>query len=432
LGGSGDPPNVLANRSLWSQTSRATFDPTDTDLPASPDVAIIGAGYTGLAAARALARRGASVLVVDRGALGAGASGLNAGFVLPGYKADLLVLHHRLGAERSRALFRASLEAIEFVEDLIREEAIDCHWHRPGSLVLAAQPRHMAALAQEQRLLAKEYGHPTTLLSREELSAELGSGAYHGALFDPAAGALHPMEYLVGLGRAAQRAGARIRTGVEVRRIRQAGSRFALDTSRGVVEVRQVVVATNGYTGALVPWLARRIVPVGSYLLATAPLDPALLDRLLPHRRVMSDTRNLLYYFRVSPDGRLLFGGRAAFRAESLGRSTGMLREGMTKLFPELGSVAIDYAWGGTLGFTRDHLPHVGLHEGIAYAVGYGGHGVALASALGDQLGRAMVGQAEWPLLAQLGFPAIPLYRGRPWFLPLAGAYYGLRDRIGL
>lgn len=429
LGGPEGPPSA----SFWSATSRSTLDLVSAEnLPASPDFAIIGAGYTGLTAARALARSGASVLVIDKGELGAGASGRNGGFVLPGYKADLLTLHRRLGAERSRALFRATLDAIDFVEQLIRDEAIDCHWHRPGSLVLAAQPTHLAGLAQEQRLLATAYGHPTTLLSREQLTEELGSRAYHGALLDPVAGALHPMEYLVGLGRAAVRAGARIQTGVEVRRIRKTGTRFSLETSGGVVDARQVVVATNGYTGPLVPWLARRIVPVGSYILATAPLDPALLDRLLPRRRVMSDTRNLLYYFRVSPDGRLLFGGRAAFRAESLERSAGLLREGMTKLFPELASVQIDYAWGGTLGFTRDHLPHVGLHEGIAYAMGYGGHGVALASALGDQLGRALMGQGAWPLLAAQGFPLIPLYQGRPWFLPLAGAYYGLRDRLGL
>jgi glycine/D-amino acid oxidase-like deaminating enzyme len=298
--------------------------------------------------------------------------------------------------------------------------------------VLAAHPRHLKRLAAERHLLAREYGHPTSLLSRAELRAELGSDAYHGALLDPVAGALHPMEYLLGLGRAARDAGAVIGTGIEVRRIRQAGNRFVIDTSGGTIEAGTVVVATNGYTGQLVPWLARRIVPVGSYILATVPLDRTILDRLLPQRRIASDTRNLLYYFRVSPDHRLVFGGRAAFRAEHLEQSVAMLRKGMAAVFPELADVPVAYQWGGTLGVTRDHLPHVGMRDGIAYAVGCGGHGVAMLSWLGDRLGQVLTGKAAWPALAEVGFPAVPLYRGRPWFLPLAGTYYGLRDRIGL
>ncbi|HWA15277.1 MAG TPA: FAD-binding oxidoreductase, partial [Gemmatimonadales bacterium] len=264
-----------------------------------------------------------------------------------------------------------------------------------------------------------------------DLRDEIGSDVYHGGLVDPVAGALHPMEYLVGLASAAQRAGATIRTGVTATRITRGQGRFVVETSAGAVTARQVLIATNGYTGPLVPWLARRVVPVGSFLLATAPLTPGLLDRLLPRRRVMYDTRNLLHYFRVSPGGRLLFGGRAAFRAESLEQSLAMLRRGLASVFPELAAVPIESGWGGTLGFTRDHLPHVGTHDGIAYVLGCGGHGVAMCSWLGDQVGRALAGKGAWPLLAQLKFPAIPLYAGRPWFLPLAGAYYGWKDRLG-
>jgi glycine/D-amino acid oxidase-like deaminating enzyme len=417
--------------SLWPSTSRASFVAA-TDVPSSPDLLVVGAGYTGLAAGRAAARAGASALILDRGPLGGGASGRNAGFVLPGYKADLLTLHRRLGAETSRQLFRDSLRAIDFVEQLIRDEGIACHWHRPGSLVLAARPAHREDLEAEHRLLAREYGHPTTLLAPAELREEIDSPAYHGGLLDPVAGALHPMEYLVGLAGSAQRAGAAIRTGVVVTRVTRQQGRFLVETSAGTITARQVLIATNGYTTGLVPWLTRRVVPVGSFMLATAPLSSALLDRLMPRRRVINDTRNLLHYFRVSPDGRLLFGGRAAFRAESLETSLGMLRQGMATVFPELASTPIDLGWGGRLGFTRDGLPHVGTHDGMAYILGCGGHGVAICSWLGDQVGTALMGKGPWPVLSHIRFPAVPLYSGRPWFLPLAGAYFGIRDRFGL
>jgi glycine/D-amino acid oxidase-like deaminating enzyme len=169
---------------------------------------------------------------------------------------------------------------------------------------------------------------------------------------------------------------------------------------------------------------------VGSYIIATERLGPADQQRLIPHGRMLSDTKNLLYYFRLSPDGRLVFGGRAAFVPAALERSIALLREGMLEVFPELAPVPIEYAWGGTVGFTLDNLPHAGRHEGVAYALGYGGHGVACASWLGDRVGRAVAGAAPWPELALLPFRAVPLYRGRPWFLPLAGAYYGLKDRL--
>jgi glycine/D-amino acid oxidase-like deaminating enzyme len=191
-----------------------------------------------------------------------------------------------------------------------------------------------------------------------------------------------------------------------------------------------VLVATNGYTGRLEPWLARRVVPVGSYIIATEPLPAHVQRRLIPRGRMLSDTKNLLYYFRLSPDGRLVFGGRAAFVPTAVERSREILRGGMVEVFPELIATPVDYAWGGKLGFTRDLMPHAGQRGCLSYALGYGGHGVAVASWLGDRVGQAMAGKADWPALADLPFPPVPLYRGSPWFLPLAGAYYGLKDRV--
>lgn len=396
--------------------------------PSRADVVVIGGGYTGLTAARALARSGALVAVLEQHRIGGGASGRNGGFVLPGYKADLVAIRQRHGVRLARTLFESSLAAIAFVEQLVAEERIDCDWHRPGSLVVASKPSHFAALRAEQVMLARDFDHPTTLLGPGELAGEIGSSRFHGGLVDPVAGAIQPATYVQGLAQAAVRAGALLCEGVRAVRCWKAGARWMVRIGDRAIEAGEVLVATNGYTGRIDPWLARRIVPVGSYIVATEPLEAALAERLIPHRRVVNDTRNLLHYFRLSRDNRLVFGGRAAFRPEALAQSITVLGRDLGDMFPELRDVPLAYGWGGTLGFTRDQLPHAGRHEGLSYALGYGGHGVAMASWLGDQVGRALAGQGEWPALARLPFPVIPLYRGRPWFLPAAGAYYRLKD----
>lgn len=396
--------------------------------PSRADVVVIGGGYTGLTAARALAGSGALVVVLEQHRIGAGASGRNGGFVLPGYKADLATILKRHGFRLARALFDASLEAIAFVEQLVAEERIDCDWHRPGSLVVASKPSHFAALGAEQEMLARDFDHPTILLGPGELAGEIGSNRFHGGLVDPVAGAIQPAAYVQGLAQAAERAGALLCEGAGAVGCRKAGARWNVRIGAQAIDAGEVVLATNGYTGRIDAWLARRIVPVGSYIVATEPLEPALAERLIPRRRVVNDTRNLLHYFRLSRDNRLVFGGRAAFRPEALARSITLLGRDLGEMFPELRSVPLAYGWGGTLGFTRDQLPHAGRHEGLTYALGYGGHGVAMASWLGDRVGRAVAGQGEWPALARLPFPGIPLYRGRPWFLPAAGAYYRLWD----
>lgn len=412
---------------LWEAAPRPGPLPLAA-MPERADVCVIGGGYTGLAAARALARGGASVAVLEQGRIGGGASGRNGGFVLPGYKADLAAIVRRNGLELARQLFEASLESIRFVERLVAEEQIECEWHRPGGITLAAKPAHLAGLRAEQRLLEREFGHRTTLLGAADIAAEIGSRRYHGGLLDPVAGAVQPALYLHGLARSAATAGALLCEGVQAGSLTRRSGRWAVETGRGQLEAGEVVVATNGYTGRLVPWLARRVVPVGSFILATAPLEPERATRLIPHRRVLSDTRNLLHYFRLSADHRLVFGGRAAFRPEALEESIRVLRRDLMETFPELAGTALEYGWGGTLGFTLDHLPHAGQHEGLTFALGYGGHGVAMASWLGDQVGRALSGSGNWPVLSTLPFPSIPLYAGRPWFLPAAGAYYQLKD----
>jgi glycine/D-amino acid oxidase-like deaminating enzyme len=419
----------MIERCLWADGVARPARPPQTP-PESTEVAIVGAGYTGLSAARTLARHGADVTILERHSIGWGASGRNGGFVLPGFKAQLEPLARRDGLDRARRLFALSLQAVQFVEQLIAGEAIACDYGRGGSITLAAKPKHLENLDRSRRFLRDQLGYHTELLGPEALGHEIASVRYYGGLLDPGAGALHPLRYCHGLAAAAERAGARVLEGLDVRAVRRTASGFEVETTAGVVRAAEVVVATDGYSGPAFAPLRRRIVPVGSYLIATVPLDPGVASRVLRRNRVLFDTKHLLYYFRLSPDGRLVFGGRASFTPAPLARYVRILHAGLLEVFPSLSDVPVEYAWSGKVGFTADQLPHIGRLDGVHYAAGYSGHGVALATYLGARLGDALAGRNDLPDLGGPGFRPIPLYSGRPWFLPLAGAYYRIRDFV--
>jgi glycine/D-amino acid oxidase-like deaminating enzyme len=420
----------MLERCLWTDTFPLPRFPA-SPLPRSTDVAIIGGGYTGLSAARSLARRGADPTVLERYTVGWGASGRNGGFVLPGFKQEMENLDRRLGSDRAAAMFQLSLDGIAFLEDLIQQERIACDFTRCGAVSLAAKPGHVRALEQSARFLRDRLSYETELLGRGDLGREIGSSRYYGALLDPRGCALQPAKYVAGLAEAAARAGACLCEGAEVTRIRRVKGRFEITTSRGVIQAREVFAATNGYTPGALPALRRRVIPIGSYQIATEPLDAELARRLVPRGRVFSDTKNLLYYFRLSPDRRMVFGGRASFTPTSPRRSAGILRAGMREVFPELADTRIEYTWSGKVAYPVDHLPHAGCYEGIHYAMGYCGHGVALATYLGARMGEVLAGSGEVPDLGTNSFRAILLYFGVPWFLPFVGGYYRVRDWVG-
>ena len=415
---------------LWTATTAPLSITSLASPPERADVAIVGGGYTGMSAARSLARHGADVVVLEQETLGWGASSRNGGFVLPGYKAEVAALARRFGLERARALWRFSLDAVDFVERVVAQEHIDCDFRRCGHVALAARPSHLKELERERLLLQERFGHDTVLLDRAQVRQEIGSSRYYGGLLDPAAGGLQPAAYFAGLARAAVRAGAKTVERCEVRRIRRQGDGFELDTARGVVRSREVLVATNGYGGRVLPDLARRVIPIGSFIIATVPLEEEIALHLVPRGRVLSDTKNLLYYFRVW-NRRLVFGGRASFAADAERQSRNILRRGIEEVYPEIAHAPIEYSWGGQLGFALDYLPHAGTFQGVHYALAYAGHGVALASYLGHRMGELLAGKGEQPPVWGLPFPAVPLYHGTPWFLPIAGAYFRLRDWVG-
>jgi glycine/D-amino acid oxidase-like deaminating enzyme len=415
----------------WWEDAPVEASRSATALPPRADVAILGAGYTGLSAARSLARAGASVVVLERETIGWGASSRNGGQVLTGLKLSASDLLARFGRERAQVMFAASLAAIDHVEQLVAEEAIDCGFRRTGHLDAAFKPAHFERFRREQEVLARDFGHEVRLIARAEQPGELGSDFYHGLMLDPKSAALHPARYVRGLGAAAWRAGADVQERTEATRIVRDRGGFRVDTPRGEVVAKDVLVATNGYTGAVTRALRRRVIPIGSYIIATAPLSSARVDRMLPRRRVVFDSKNFLFYFRITDDRRLLFGGRAQFTPSttaSTRESAAILRRGMLQVFPELSDVATDYAWSGNVCFTPDLLPRAGRLHGLHFAMGYAGHGVAMATWLGDVVADLMLGRADRNPLAGLAFRAIPAYEGRPWFLPLAGLWYKLRD----
>ncbi|HEY7791910.1 MAG TPA: FAD-binding oxidoreductase [Vicinamibacterales bacterium] len=425
-----------SERPYWWDSAPELCVPA-TPLPSRVDVAIVGGGYTGLSAALALARRGARVAVLERHAIGWGASSRNGGQIITGLTLDADELIARYGLERARVLFAWSLRVIDALDELTVAEQIDCELTRCGHIAAAAAPAHVRLLAREHEQVARHFSYETTLLAPPESRAELGSDAFHGVLVDPGSARLHPAKYVRGLACAALRAGAGLHEQTAVTEARPDASGFQLDTNRGRVHADLVLIATNGYTDDMAPALQQRLVRVGSYLIATAPLPRDVADRILPTRRVAYDSKFLLHYFSLTPDRRLIFGGRATFSAASaraVAVSARRLRRDMGRIFPELAGVPVEHAWGGQVAIARDRMPHVGRLGGMYFAAGYAGHGVAIATALGAAVARMMSGEspdAAVGIMMDAPFRPYPMLGTQAWFLPAVGIWYKARDLVG-
>jgi glycine/D-amino acid oxidase-like deaminating enzyme len=399
---------------------------------------VIGGGYTGLSTALHLAKKGARVTLLERETLGWEASSRNGGFVTCGLSISVREATRRYGMERARRLFRAAVEAVDCVEALVRTERIDCDFERCGGLRAASKPSHFQALRDTHATLARDFDYETELISRGTQRDEVGSDAYHGLLFDRRAGALHPGKYVAGLAAAAGRAGVDLHEHLEaitIGRARDAGGSadgFDVNTRKGTVRTKQVMLATNALGGRLHRGLQRCIIPIGSYIIVTERLDGTLAGQVIPRGRVISDTKNFVCYYRLTPDRRMAFGGRARFglSTSETNRASGrILQKTMTAVFPQLAGVRVEYVWGGTVDFSFDRMLHAGQMDGVFYSLGYCGHGVQMATYMGKCMAEVMDGHPESNPF-DLGFPAVPLYNGWPWFLPLAGAYYKVLDWV--
>jgi glycine/D-amino acid oxidase-like deaminating enzyme len=429
---------ALQEHNYWLTTAEFP-KPEICPLPDRVDVAVIGAGFTGLSAARTLAKRGAKVAVLESETIGWGASSRNGGMVLTGMKLGVNQLISMYGRDLTRRMYAASLETIDCVEQIIREEAIDCDFSRCGHLEVACKQKHFDDYARQAEVIAREFNHQLRVLQRNELSSEIGSTIYYGGMVDEVSAGLNPARYVAGLGRAATRAGAQIfeQTRVEglSRESRQGEAGWKIATSRGELRAREVFVATSGYTGEATPALQKKIIPIGSFIITTQTLPEALAHELSPRNRMIYDSKNYLYYYRLTPDRRMLFGGRAAFFPESdqtIRRSAEILRRGMIDVYPQLRDTKIEYVWGGTLDFAFDMMPHAGQIDGVYFALGYAGHGVAMATYQGQKMAELISGDKPENPFVGIPFPGAPLglYNGKPWFLPFAGMWYKLLDWV--
>lgn len=419
-------------RAYWQATMPPLHDRSGRQLPDTVDVAIVGGGYTGVAAARKLALQGAKAVLLEAQTLGWGASTRNGGIAHPGFKWGPLSLAKRYGAETARAIYAESLEAVDLLFGLIRDNAIDAELRPSGWLELAWGPGHAAEFPEEAAGL-NDFGASARVIAKDELRTEIGTDAYHGGLAIDPGGVLHPAKWFGGLVGLAERAGADLHEATPVTSIRkQADGRFVVETARGAILAGDVLVATNGYTDGAAPSVRRRIVPIGSYIIATEPLPADLARELSPNGRAYFDTKNFLSYWHVSADRRLIFGGRVSFLPTSVDRTARLLHRRMLEIHPQLAGFRVEYSWGGKVAMTLDRMPHIGRLGGIMHAVGYSGTGVVMSTYLGTRAAE-WLGGGEPPALAKLRFPLVPApYEGRPWFLPLIGEYFRLQDRLAV
>jgi glycine/D-amino acid oxidase-like deaminating enzyme len=406
-------------------------------LPDKADVAIVGGGFCGLSAARTLAMRGVNVVLLEAETLGWGASCRNGGMVLTGMKLPVPTLLQRYGRELVQRMYAASLESIDLVEKIVREEAIDCNFSRCGHLEVACKQSHFADYAAAAARIKSEFNHELRIVPRGALKSEIGSAIYFGGMVDETSAGVNPARYVHGLAKAAQRRGAclfdRTRVTSVTRQSNGTTGSFRVETTKGALIAKEILLASGAYTTSATPALRKKVIPIGSYIIATEILPDKLAAELSPRNRMIYDSKHFLYYYRLTPDNRMLFGGRAAFFPESestVRESAELLRQGMVDVYPQLRDTKVDYVWGGTLDFAFDVMPHSGKIDGMHFAVGFAGHGVAAATWMGAKLANTICGDPDDNPFSKISFPGAPLglRSGNTWALPLAGAYYRILD----
>jgi glycine/D-amino acid oxidase-like deaminating enzyme len=424
-------PGPLATPYWWDAAPPQT---RQGPLPSSVGALVVGSGFTGLSAALTLARGGRNVLVCDAHEIGYGASTRNGGHISAKMRRGLASIAAEHGETMADAAWNVAKAARAYLEQLIGQEAIDCDFARCTRFYGAHRPKDYESLVEIAGTLTRRLGLELEAVPKAEQQRYVQTDAYHGGLVDRGTAAFHPAKFVAGLCRRAEEAGATLRSNTKVTGIERQAKGFCVKTSGGAINARDVILATNGYTGPEFPYFARRIIPIGSYLIATEPLDRKSIDALMPGCELVIDTRRAASYMRTSPDRtRILYGGRVAATEITAMTSAPRLKAVLDNIFPTLSKTGVSHSWMGFTGFTFDELPHIGTHDGIYFAMGYCGTGTAMATYLGHMLARQILGvQDSLVALQQIEFKTKSIYRGNPWFLSTIIAGYRLLDRLHL
>jgi glycine/D-amino acid oxidase-like deaminating enzyme len=422
-------PSFRAKPYWWEAYQPAALP--EIALPKDVPVAIVGAGYAGMNAALELAKLGVESIVLDAAEPGFGGSTRNGGMVSASANVGKRIINRALTPEEAKPYLNDAIDAFTHIESLITDNKIDCGWHKTGYFLGAWSKGHFDAMAKKVTLLNAEAQSDSYVVPKDRQREEIGSDYYNGGMVVRRAAHTHPALYYKGLLGLVQKSGVSIASQTPVIGLTQeSGGTWQVKTPRGTIRASHVIIATNGYTGDVTPQLKRRVVPLGSYIIATEELPPDLAASLSPRNRSFADTRRVLTYYRLSPDGkRMVFGGRAKFGFTDPVETAPMLHRFMTDRFPQLKGTKITHVWTGNVAFTLDEMPHMGKLDGLHFALGCNGSGIAMMSYLGRETARKAAGKTNRQIAFDApDFPTSPFYNGNPWFLPLMGAWFRTAD----
>ena len=428
----------ILNRPYWWDDTglpEASIAQSAAALPERVETLVVGAGYSGLSAALTLARAGRDVVVVDAESIGFGCSSRNGGQIGPSFhKLGLAGLTASLGQAKAQAILRESMSTLAFLKQRIIDDKIDCDIEpNIGRFKGASQPADYEAVARISEDLDKSIGLRFEVIPKAEQHSQIGSDHYHGGIVYLDDGLLHPAKYVLGLAHRVHEAGAKIIAPARVTGVQRDGDRFTVQIAGKTISAREVLIATNGYSGPELPFFHHRIMPIRSAIITTEPLTREMMNSVFPAGRPVVDTSRLVPYYRPSPDGtRVVFGGRAFDLADKPKNYVPDLKRLMTRVFPQLSDTKITHAWSGTVAYPFDHTPHLGCHDGLHYVMGYCGSGVGRASYYGHKAAQKMLGQTDAKTeIDGLTFPTQRFYSGTPWFLPAVLRWHSFMDRMG-
>ncbi|MBT6037142.1 MAG: FAD-binding oxidoreductase [Kordiimonadaceae bacterium] len=421
---------------FWFENVEKT-ETANNPLPASVDVVIIGAGFTGLATALHLLRGGKSVALFDAMKLGHGASGKNGGMVGPSlHKLGLDGLTQAYGRDKALAILQEGMTAIEYFQDFIAEENIDCDLKMTGRLRGVTNIKALKSVIKDSESLMALKGFKFDVVSKADIHSEIGSDLYQGGVIYHQDGGLHPYKLVMALARKVADLGGHIYQETHAQNITKTPSGFQIETSIGTIKSGEVVIASNGYTKKYLnnklPYFYKRLLPITSAMIATEELPAETINRFFPKRRMHGGNHRLVQYYRASPDGkRVLFGARGTDQWDRALQNGTNLKSHLCKIFPELNDVKIDHSWSGKVAYTFDHTPHLGIQDGLYFAIGYCGSGVTRSIYLARQLSRRILGEGDHQTaFDDLPFKSKPFYSGSPWFMPAVLKWHSFLDHI--